>query len=139
MKSVHQVPYHRRVCSFSVFVLKWSRCVQNPVNTLSSPSFPKYSCWALHSVSNNLCGSSLRGAPIYIRQRFSNCMPGNQGVGKNAGWGSKLVTTPRSKVSCTYRESIPNPRTSSPHLRRYVHTLNAPRAMRLLAHDDGEM
>jgi len=89
MKSVHQVPYHKRVCSFSVFVLKWSSCVQNPVNTLSSPWFPKYSCWALHSVSNNLCGRCLRGVPIYICQRFPNCIPGNQGVGKKIGWGSK--------------------------------------------------
>lgn len=123
MKRVHQVPYHKRVYSFSVFVLKWSSCVQNPVNTLSSLWFPKYSCWELYSVSNNPCGRCLCGVPIYIHQRFSNYIPGNQGGWKEDWMGFQNWLQRSGAKSCTYRESIPNPRTSSPHVSHYKLTL----------------
>lgn len=71
--------------------------VQNTVTSFSFPWFPKSTCWALHSVSNNLCDRCLGGVPIYIRQRFSNCIPGNRRDGKKIGWGSNTAFNTREQ------------------------------------------
>jgi hypothetical protein len=126
MKSVHQVPYHKRVCCFSVFVLKGSSCVQSPVNTLSSPLIPEIFllgtsfCFEINCVSGDYVESQFTHASV-----SQTVFREGGGLERRLDGVPKLVTTLGSKVSCTYRESIPKPRTSSPHLSHYEHTYEA--------------
>jgi hypothetical protein len=89
-RTMHQVGYLQEMNRDAWSTKQSGPVVSKTQLTLSrSHRLPKYSWWALHSVSNNLCGRCLPMVQIYIRRRFSRCIPGNQGVGKKTEWGSK--------------------------------------------------